>query len=103
MQSGRCYLPLQCKGVKYLFQETYGEDPYLSGIYAKEFVHGIKGDHPRYLRANTICKHFDAYGGPENLPSSRLSFDAQVSLTFNPFPNKPLFSRICSTSLLKTL
>ena len=27
----------------------------------------------------------------------------QAALTFNPFPNKPLFSHVCSTSLLKTL
>ena len=59
-------------------QETYGEDPYLSGVIAASFVKGLKGDHPRYYRANAVCKHFDAYGGPEDLPQSRLSFNAQV-------------------------
>ena len=62
----------------YLLQETYGEDPYLSGALAKEFVQGLKGDNSRYYRANAVCKHFDAYGGPEDLPQSRLSFNAQV-------------------------
>lgn len=35
-------------------------------------------DHPRYVEANTACLHFDAYGGPENIPVSRFSFDAKV-------------------------
>ncbi|XP_071992916.1 uncharacterized protein [Engystomops pustulosus] len=59
-------------------QETYGEDPYLSGLLATAFVKGLQGDHPRYIRANAGCKHFDAHGGPENIPVSRFSFDAKV-------------------------
>ena len=35
-------------------------------------------DHPRYVEANTGCKHFDVHGGPENIPVSRSSFDAKV-------------------------
>ncbi|XP_019615390.1 PREDICTED: probable beta-D-xylosidase 6 [Branchiostoma belcheri] len=60
-------------------QETYGEDPYLSGSLAQSFVQGLQGDHPRYIRTNAGCKHFDVHGGPENIPSSRFSFDAKVS------------------------
>ncbi|KAG8588427.1 hypothetical protein GDO81_005970 [Engystomops pustulosus] len=59
-------------------QETYGEDPYLSGLLATAFVKGLQGDHPRYIKANAGCKHFDAHGGPENIPVSRFSFDAKV-------------------------
>ncbi|KAG8451444.1 hypothetical protein GDO86_003597 [Hymenochirus boettgeri] len=59
-------------------QETYGEDPYLSGVLATAFVSGLQGDHPRYIKTNAGCKHFDAHGGPENVPVSRFSFDAQV-------------------------
>lgn len=62
-----------------MFQETYGEDPFLSGVYAEHFVKGLQGDNPRYIRANAGCKHFDVHGGPENIPVSRLSFDAKVS------------------------
>src|SRR6185312_13185665 len=32
-------------------QETYGEDPYLSGRFAIAFVKGIQGDDPLYFRA----------------------------------------------------
>ncbi|KAK3610843.1 hypothetical protein CHS0354_015699 [Potamilus streckersoni] len=59
-------------------QETYGEDPYLSGVYAAHFASGLRGTHPRFYRAAAICKHFDAHGGPEDLPVSRLSFNAIV-------------------------
>ncbi|XP_071113488.1 uncharacterized protein [Haliotis cracherodii] len=60
-------------------QETYGEDPYLSGVFASSFVKGLQGSDPRYVRANAGCKHFNVHGGPENIPVSRLSFDAKVS------------------------
>ncbi|KAL8611355.1 hypothetical protein ACOMHN_014410 [Nucella lapillus] len=60
-------------------QETYGEDPYLTSILAKSFVRGLQGNDSRYVLASAGCKHFDAYGGPENIPVSRFSFDAKVS------------------------
>ncbi|XP_064596521.1 uncharacterized protein LOC135463130 [Liolophura sinensis] len=70
-------------------QETYGEDPFMNGLYAQHFVAGLQGDHPRYVRANAGCKHFDVHGGPESYPVTRFSFDAKVStrdwrLTFLP-------------------
>ncbi|XP_021355658.1 beta-xylosidase/alpha-L-arabinofuranosidase 1-like isoform X2 [Mizuhopecten yessoensis] len=70
-------------------QETYGEDPYLSGLLAQAFVHGLQGQHSKYRHANVVCKHFAAYSGPENRPISRLRFDAEVKerdlrLTFLP-------------------
>jgi len=63
-------------------QETYGEDPYLTGELVTEYVKGLQGDHPRYVRASAGCKHFAVYSGPEDIPSSRFSFDARVWLTW---------------------
>ncbi|XP_070191048.1 uncharacterized protein [Littorina saxatilis] len=60
-------------------QETYGEDPYLSGVYAANFIQALQGNDTRYVRASGGCKHFDAHGGPENIPVSRGSFNAEVS------------------------
>ncbi|XP_022099649.1 probable beta-D-xylosidase 2 [Acanthaster planci] len=60
-------------------QETYGEDPFLTGEMARAFVTGLQGNDPRYVLANAGCKHFDAYAGPENYPQSRFSFNAEVS------------------------
>ena len=42
------------------------------------FTQGLQGDHPRYVCVNAGCKHFDAYGGPENIPVKKMSFNAKV-------------------------
>ena len=61
-------------------QEVYGEDPFLSGTLAEAYVKGLQGVHPRYVRANAGCKTLAVQSGPENVPSSRFSFNAIVSL-----------------------
>ena len=39
-------------------QETYGEDPHLTGRIGAAFVKGLQGDHPRYIKAVSTPKHF---------------------------------------------
>jgi len=46
-------------------QETYGEDPFLSGALAVQFVHGLQGDDPQYLKTVSTPKHFAVHSGPE--------------------------------------
>jgi len=46
-------------------QETYGEDPFLTGRLAVGYVTGMQGSDPRYYRAISTPKHFDAHSGPE--------------------------------------
>jgi beta-glucosidase len=46
-------------------QETYGEDPFLTGRIGVAFVRGLQGDHPRYLKAAACAKHFAVHSGPE--------------------------------------
>ena len=48
-------------------QETLGEDPFLTGTLATEFVRGIQGDDARYLQAIATPKHFAVHSGPEPL------------------------------------
>jgi len=48
-------------------QETYGEDPYLTGEIGAAFVRGLQGDHPRYLKSAACAKHFAVHSGPEKL------------------------------------
>ncbi len=55
--------------------ETYGEDPYLTGRMAVQFIKGLQGDDPKYLKAVATAKHFAVHSGPE---SSRHTFDAKV-------------------------
>lgn len=57
-------------------QETYGEDPFLSGRMAVAFVVGMQGDDSKYYRVIATPKHFAVHSGPEPL---RHSFDAKVS------------------------
>jgi beta-glucosidase len=57
-------------------QETYGEDPFLTGTMGKAFVRGLQGDDPKYLKAAACAKHYAVHSGPEPL---RHVFDAEVS------------------------
>jgi beta-glucosidase len=56
--------------------ETYGEDPYLTGRMGSEFVKGMQGDDPKYLKTVATAKHYAVHSGPEPL---RHSFNAKVS------------------------
>jgi beta-glucosidase len=57
-------------------QETYGEDPLLTSRMAVEFVKGMQGDDPNYLKVVATPKHYAVHSGPEPL---RHGFDAKVS------------------------
>ncbi len=55
-------------------QETFGEDPYLTGELGVAMVRGLQGDDPNYLKTAACAKHFAVHSGPED---KRHSFDAQ--------------------------
>jgi beta-glucosidase len=57
-------------------QETYGEDPFLTGSIGAAFVNGLQGNDPRYFKVVATAKHFAVHSGPESL---RHTFDAVVS------------------------
>lgn len=57
-------------------QETYGEDPYLTGRLGMRFVQGMQGSDPRYLKTVATAKHYAVHSGPE---SDRHRFNAVVS------------------------
>ena len=46
-------------------QETYGEDPFLTGRMGVAFVTGMQGDDPKYYRVIATPKHYDVHSGPE--------------------------------------
>jgi beta-glucosidase len=56
--------------------ETFGEDPFLTGRMAVEFIRGMQGDDPLYLKTVATPKHFAVHSGPE---PDRHSFNAVVS------------------------
>ena len=57
-------------------QETYGEDPFLTGRMAVAFVTGMQGDDPNYFRVISTPKHFAVHSGPE---PTRHTADVKVS------------------------
>jgi beta-glucosidase len=57
-------------------QETYGEDPFLTGRMGVAFVTGMQGEDPKYFRVISTPKHFAVYSGPE---PSRHMIDVKVS------------------------
>jgi len=46
-------------------QETYGEDPYLTGRMAVNFINGLQGNDPRYFKTIATSKHYAVHSGPE--------------------------------------
>lgn len=57
-------------------QETYGEDPFLTASLGVNFVQGLQGDDPLYLKAAGCAKHYAVHHGPE---SSRHTYNAVVN------------------------
>ncbi len=46
-------------------QETYGEDPFLTGALGVQFVKGLQGDDSTYYKTIATVKHFAVHSGPE--------------------------------------
>lgn len=55
--------------------ETYGEDPYLTGVLGVAFVKGLQGNDPRYLKVVSTPKHFAV----NNEEHNRFEANPQVS------------------------
>ncbi len=55
--------------------ETYGEDPYLSGVMGTAFVKGLQGNDPRYLKVVSTPKHF----ATNNEEHNRFECNPQIS------------------------
>ena len=57
-------------------QETYGEDPWLTGRMGVRYIQGLQGDDPDYRMTAACAKHYAVHSGPEQL---RHEFNAVVS------------------------
>jgi beta-glucosidase len=57
-------------------QETYGEDPYLTGHMAMGFVSGLQGPDLAHPKVIATPKHLAVHSGPE---AGRDGFDVDVS------------------------
>ncbi len=57
-------------------QETYGEDPFLTGRLAVQFIKGMQGSDPKYFKTIATAKHYAVHSGPE---PDRHKFDVHPS------------------------
>ncbi|UIJ44310.1 glycoside hydrolase family 3 C-terminal domain-containing protein [Sphingomonas cannabina] len=57
-------------------QETYGEDPYLTGHLGVAFIQGLQGPDPAHPKVIATPKHFAVHSGPE---AGRDGFDVDPS------------------------
>ena len=99
-------------------QETWGEDPFFTGEMATEFVKGLQGDDPKYLKAAACAKHYAVHSGPEKdrhffnaivtkrelydtyLPAfKKLVIDANVESVMGAY-NRTLGEPCCASKLL---
>ena len=55
-------------------EESYGEDPFLSGKMSAAYTRGMAGSHPKYMRTVPTLKHFYANNNEEK----RASCDANI-------------------------
>ena len=62
-------------------QETPGEDPFLTAVYAEHFVQGMQSSpmDPTRLRVSACCKHFLGYDLDDSDGVTRHNFDAAIS------------------------
>ncbi len=58
-------------------QETYGEDPFLTGRMGVQFIKGLQGDDSTYFKTIATVKHFAVHSGPE---PERHVFDAKIGM-----------------------
>ncbi|MDR3060542.1 MAG: glycoside hydrolase family 3 C-terminal domain-containing protein [Dysgonamonadaceae bacterium] len=58
-------------------QETYGEDPFLTGEMGVAFVKGLQGNDGKYLKTVATAKHYAVHSGPEY---NRHSFDVHPGM-----------------------
>lgn len=58
-------------------EENYGEDPYLCGRLAVEYIKGMQGDDPKYYKTIATAKHFAANNYEKGRHSTSSNMDAR--------------------------
>jgi beta-glucosidase len=66
--------------------ESYGEDPYLTGTMVVSFIEGMQGDDPRYWQAASALKHFLANSNETARGGSSSNFDERLMREYYSVP-----------------
>jgi beta-glucosidase len=59
-------------------EESYGEDPFLTGTMAAAFARGLQGDDPKYWLTASLMKHFLANSNEDGRDGSSSNFDERL-------------------------
>ncbi len=59
-------------------EESYGEDPYLTGTMAVAFIKGLQGNDPKYWLTASLMKHFLANSNENGRDGSSSNFDERL-------------------------
>jgi beta-glucosidase len=59
-------------------EESFGEDPYLTGTMAAAFARGLQGDDPKYWLSASLMKHFLANSNENGRGGSSSDFDGRL-------------------------
>ena len=66
--------------------ESFGEDPFLTGSMAVAMIKGIQGDDPKYWQAASLLKHFFANSNETTRGSSSSDFDERLMREYYSVP-----------------
>ena len=66
--------------------ESYGEDPFLTGTMAVALIKGIQGDDPKYWQAASLLKHLFANSNETTRGSSSSDFDERLMREYYSVP-----------------
>lgn len=67
-------------------EECFGEDPYFNGVMTVAVAKGLQGNHPRYIRAASLLKHFLANSNEDYRTVSSSNFDDRLFREYYSYP-----------------
>ena len=112
----RAYLNIRHKGLTYWSptvnldrdprwgraDESYGEDPYLTGEIGGAFVTGLQGNDPKYLKAVATPKHFYANNSEINRHVGSLNVSERETREYYTAQFAPLLGKYGAKSLMSS-
>jgi len=81
-------------------EEGYGEDPFLTSELSCEYIKGVQGDDPFYLRASCGPKHFFANNNEEERGTCSCSIPARLMHEYYLVPFRNAIQRAGAASLM---
>ena len=67
-------------------EESFGEDPFLTGELTVAHIRGLQGDHPRYWKTASLMKHFLANSNEDGRDSTSSNFDNRLFHEYYAYP-----------------